>query len=68
MRGTARVQCSAAPRWRDWHQATDLHYDVTDPESRQYTFCSACCFLFFACHRLTADFEPRQTATLSEAA
>jgi hypothetical protein len=68
MSGPARVQCSAAPRWRDRHQATDLHYHVTDPEGRQYTFCSACCLLFFACCRLPADLEPRQTATPSEAA
>ena len=39
MSGTARVQCSAAPRWRDWHQATDLHYHVADLDGRQYTFC-----------------------------
>jgi hypothetical protein len=68
MSGTARVPCSAKPRWRDRHQATDLHYHVTDPEGRRSTVCGACCLLFFARYRLTADFEPRRTATPSEAA
>jgi hypothetical protein len=53
-----RVQCSAAGLYRDHHMATDRQYHVTDPDGRQYTFCSACYLLYFACYGLSADLEP----------
>jgi hypothetical protein len=54
-----RVQCSAAPRWRDRHQAADRQYHLTTPEGRQYVFCSACCLLMYAVYGLPADLEAR---------
>jgi hypothetical protein len=35
--------------------ATEHQYRVTDPDGQQYTFCSACCLLYFACIALPAD-------------
>ena len=68
MSAPARVQCSAAPRWRDCHMATDRQYHLTDPEGRQFVFCSACCLLDFAVYGLPADLEARHSETPSEAA
>ena len=56
-----RVQCSATPRWRDRHMATDRQYHLTDPEGRQFTFCSACCLLMFAVYGLPADVEAERS-------
>jgi hypothetical protein len=50
-----RVECSAAPRWRDRHMATDRQYHVTDPAGRQFVFCSACCLLSYAVYGITID-------------
>ena len=49
-----RTICSAAPRWRDRHMAIDHQYHVTDPDGRQFTFCSACCLLSYAVWGLPA--------------
>ena len=62
------VQCSAAPRWRDRHMATDRQYHLTTPEGQHHTFCSACCLLDFAVFSLPADFEAGQADASSEAA
>jgi hypothetical protein len=52
-----RVQCSAAGLFRDRHMATDRQYDLTTPDRQIYTFCSACCLLYFACFGLPGDSE-----------
>ena len=63
------VKCSAAPVWRDRHMATDRQYHVTDPDGRQYVFCSGCCLLSYACHgALPADIETTQLPAATEAA
>jgi hypothetical protein len=35
-----RVQGSGDPCWRDRHMAMDRQYHVTDPDGRQFVFCS----------------------------
>jgi hypothetical protein len=59
MTAPSRVQCSAAPVWRDRHlAAADRQYHVTDPDGRQFVFCSGCCLLSYACYgALPADVE-----------
>jgi hypothetical protein len=58
MTASARIQCSAAGRFRDRHMVTDRQYHVTGPNGELYTFCSACCLLYFACHGLSTDRAP----------
>jgi hypothetical protein len=64
---TARVKCSAAPVYRDRHLATDRQYQVTDPDGRQFVFCSGCCLLTYAVHgALPADVEAAHDGTPTE--
>jgi hypothetical protein len=37
----------------------DRQYHLTDPDGRQYVFCSGACLLSYACHgTLSADLKP----------
>jgi hypothetical protein len=48
--------------------ATRRQYHLTDPDGRQFTFCSAACLLSFAVFGLPADIEAARSAASSEAA
>lgn len=53
-----RLQCSAAPVYLDQHMATDRKWHVTDPDGRQFAFCSGGCLLTYAVHgALPADLQ-----------
>ena len=48
--------------------ATDRQYHLTDPDGRQFVFCSACCLLTYAVYGLPADLEAERGGTPREAA
>jgi hypothetical protein len=64
-----RQQCSAAPFHQDRHMATGLQWLVTDPEGRQFVFCSGCCLLTYAVRgALPADVASNTGSTSGDTA
>ena len=64
-----RVQCSAAPVYRDRYMATDRQYHVTDPDGQMFAFCSGACLLTYAVHgSLPADIKAVRSDQEGEAA